>query len=262
MTIDRTGKRFGRLVVIGQAARDTRGPMWLCRCDCGVEKCIPARQFAGVRAVKSCGCVQREKAAALGRSSGKDRSGQRVGRLLLLRKMEARIDGRICYEAVCDCGEKVVRRGSDLVSGRTTSCGCLHSERTAEANVKRIKHGHARADGSRRMTSPEYRSWKAMLERCRNKNAPNYHLYGGRGIWVCDRWLGTDGFVNFLADMGERKKGLTLDRIDVEGDYTPENCRWADASTQSKNRRKTKAAAKTQARNLAKGRKYWPRKTA
>lgn len=260
MAIDRTGQRFGRLVVIGPAARDTRGPMWLCQCDCGEKRAIPSRQLAGKVPVQSCGCLQREKAAAVGAASTKDRSGERVGRLTILRKSEQRVNNRVSYVVLCDCGSEIIRPGSDLLEGRTTSCGCLQSERTAETNTKRAKHGHTRADGKRRLTSPEYRSWKAMLERCRNPSAPNFRLYGGRGIRVCDRWLGDEGFSNFLADMGERGKGLTLDRIDVDGDYNPENCRWADAKAQSSNRRNTPAMAAARLRNLEKGRRHWPRK--
>lgn len=259
---DKVGQRFGRLVVMAQAARDTQNrTQWLCQCDCGNQKTVLVNQLSGKRPTQSCGCLQREKARAVGAATAKDRSGERVGRLLILRKHKERIAGRVAYVARCDCGAEVVRPSGSLYEGGTTSCGCLQSERAAEANVKRTKHGHARADGNRRLTSPEYRSWKAMLERCRNPNAPNFHLYGGRGIKVCDRWLGDEGFPNFLADMGERAKGLTLDRIDVDGDYTPANCRWADAKEQSNNRRSTPALAAARKRNLAKGRRHWPRKT-
>jgi hypothetical protein len=93
-----------------------------------------------------------------------------------------------------------------------------------------------------------------MLERCRNPNAPNYHLYGGRGISVCDRWIGAEGFSNFLSDMGPRAEGLTLERIETDGNYEPSNCRWADAVDQAKNRRKTPEYTAQMKANLDAGR--------
>lgn len=192
-----------------------------------------------------------------------DRRGQIFGRLKVAVRAENGPGGRTRWACVCSCGNDVVVNAYDLACGRTQSCGCLQRERTAAANMERIKHGHARSHGTaKRFTTPEYRSWKAMLERCRNPNAPNYHLYGGRGIGICDRWQSDDGFSNFLADMGLRGKGLTLDRIDNDGNYGPENCRWASAKQQSLSRRSTPEIQKARAENLAKGRRYWPRKSA
>lgn len=189
--------------------------------------------------------------------------GQRFGRLTVAARTTSSLVGKAMWVCRCDCGGEKVTNTHHLRSGNTTSCGCVQRERASEANRVRIRHGHTRDNGKGgRATSPEYRSWKAMLERCRNPNAPNYHLYGGRGITVCDRWLGRDGFVNFLADMGARPKGTSLDRINTDGDYEPGNCRWADAKTQSTNRRDTPELAKARKVNLAKGRRYWPKKGA
>lgn len=94
-----------------------------------------------------------------------------------------------------------------------------------------------------RKRSPSYHTWNAMMQRCRNPKNSNYINYGARGIKVSSEW---DEFKNFLADMGERPGGMTLDRVDVNSDYSKENCRWADISTQNKNRRKFKPRIPTE----------------
>lgn len=130
----------------------------------------------------------------------------------------------------CACCGNYFRRPQGV--SRVTWCSvrrfCSHGCKVA---AQRSSHGHL-VRGKRSRT---YRSWDAMKERCANPKFIGWHRYGGRGIAVCERWRGPDGFENFLADMGERPEGKTLDRIDNEGNYEPGNCRWATPSEQRKN---------------------------
>lgn len=187
----------------------------------------------------------------------RNRTGERIGRLTVLCEAATRTpQGRVKWHCKCDCGNEIVVSGGDLYSNRTTSCGCLQSERTASANAKRAKHGHARHLKSEPVQyTGEYNSWRNMIGRCKYPTAANYHLYGGRGITVCDRWKGPDGFINFIKDMGQKPdRSFTIDRIDTDGNYEPSNCRWASKTKQAANRRTTEEYAATQRANLDRGR--------
>lgn len=133
-------------------------------------------------------------------------------------------DNRTLWKCLCDCGNEKVALGSQIKSGGTKSCGCLKRA----GNVK--THGHR----PRGKVTPTYAAWCNMRRRCRAVNEAAYVNYGGRGIDYCPRW---DKFEAFLSDMGERKEGLSLDRIDNDGNYEPGNCRWATRKEQSLNKR-------------------------
>lgn len=157
-----------------------------------------------------------------------DLTGLRFGRLLVTVRVPRQVgDGpHARWEAVCDCGVRKVVNASDLKHRGTVSCGCYRAEMPPPNT---LTHGHARA------RSATYNTWDSMVQRTTNPRNPNWPYYGGRGITVCDRWR---TFASFLADMGERPAGLTLDRVDNDRGYEPGNCRWATKSEQQRNQRR------------------------
>jgi len=155
-------------------------------------------------------------------------TGDRFGRLTVRhRDNSGRKDAKWVCE--CDCGKLKSAMAYNLKSGATLSCGCLRKEATS-ARCK--THGQSPATG--KSASPEWNSWNSMKQRCSNPKRKSYSDYGGRGITVCQRWA---SFENFLADMGTRPDGYTLDRIDNEKGYEPGNCRWASRRDQRLNQR-------------------------
>lgn len=158
-------------------------------------------------------------------SRRKNITGKRFGRLLVISFVEMR--GRsVRWLCRCDCGTERTFDGGSLRLGRAASCGCSHK---GQMNAK--THGHTINDAA----SPTYRSWYAMIKRCENPKAINFSNYGGRGIKVCEGWR--ESFAAFLADMGPRPDGCTLDRINNDGNYELTNCRWATRSQQLINQR-------------------------
>lgn len=173
--------------------------------------------------------IKKHESKETGRPAS-DLSGKTFGRWSVLRLDSRGKRGRAFWKCRCECGEIRLVRHDALTRSVSNSCGCLSRELSAE---RATTHGlcvNNNTNGNR-----TYVSWKSMKQRCYDPNKDNYADYGGRGIRVCERWR--DNFENFLSDMGERPPGTTIDRFNSDGDYKPSNCRWADLSTQNKNKR-------------------------
>lgn len=153
--------------------------------------------------------------------------GQRFGRLQVTSLAGLNKHGRTIWNCVCDCGNTAVVDVGHLRIGHTTSCGCKGSFPRPFA-WRPTHHGWS--------GTPTYRSWLGLMARCLNPNNKRWHRYGGRGIKVCDRWM---VFENFLADMGEKPEGKTLERRNNNGNYEPDNCYWATPKQQMNNTRRT-----------------------
>lgn len=155
--------------------------------------------------------------------------GLKFGKLTVLSELKERNPhGKVLFHCKCDCGNEVNVIGSKLKNGWSKSCSCLQKETVSErSKIDNKKHGYHKTS--------IYNTYYAMISRCYNENNESYNNYGGRGIKVCDRWL--NSFENFLSDMGEKPtNNHSIDRINVNGNYEPSNCRWADKFQQENNK--------------------------
>ena len=155
-------------------------------------------------------------------SRKKDLRGKTFGKLTVLEE-DGRIGANVAWICKCECGKKIRVKANSLLSGNTSSCGCGR----IEAITKHNQTG-----------TPLFNVWRNMIERCTNPNYKTYKDYGGRGIKVCDEWREFEPFYTWSISNGYGK-GLSIDRINVNGNYEPSNCRWATAKQQSRNRRDT-----------------------
>jgi hypothetical protein len=226
---DISGQRFGLLTAVSKAPSGPRyRTMWHCRCDCGKEYVTGANNLKSGN-TQSCGCAPKKprKPELL-----LDLIGDVYGRLTVLWCVGPVPNGRIReWMCRCSCGKEIQVAQNNLRSGNTESCGCYKRELTVARNTR-----HGESVGGK--WSPEFATYKSMISRCYHSGASGYHLYGGRGIGVCDQWRGDGGYAQFLSDMGRRPTpNHSLDKIDNDKNYSPSNCRWATTKQQGNNRR-------------------------
>ena len=152
-----------------------------------------------------------------------DLVGQRFGQLLVIERRSNNSYGQTRWLCQCDCGNKTIVYASNMRSGHTQSCGCLQKKLAKESHTKHKMCG-----------TPTYNTWGRMIQRCNDKKDVDYKDYGGRGITVCSRWL---EFENFFEDMGTRPDGLSIERVNNNKGYSPDNCKWATSTEQNRNKR-------------------------
>lgn len=224
---DLTGVRFGHLTVIGLDHSDGRKTYWKCRCDCGNMRVV-------IRSLLTRGTV------TYCRGHYENMVGRKFNHLTVIRDMyvPGQMDGRQRWECICDCGNITYANANQLIKGTKKTCGCLYKteadkiKRTTRKRLGLIYHG--------------------IVQRCYNPKSDAYHNYGGRGITICKEWYdpkwksirgvsspGCKKFIEWALKSGYNPM-LTLDRVNTNKPYSPDNCRWADNKMQSNNRRNTR----------------------
>lgn len=239
-----TNRICGDLTVINRAddyvsPSGKRRAMWNCRCKCGKEAIISGNELRNGKR-KDCGCKSEERRLeSFNKTKDKQMVGKTFGRLTVIKRVGSKIysentSKQSLWLCQCECGNLTEAVGTLLKRGITKSCGCLQKE-----SIRKIatKHGH----GRERL----YGVWASIKNRCYCKTEPSYHYYGGKGITMCDEWK--NDYMAFRRwayangyDKNAEYMQCTIDRIDVNGNYCPENCRWVNQKIQCNNKSNNK----------------------
>lgn len=210
--VNLTGETFGLLTVLCAFGKNsTKEIIWHCVCECGNTKNAKTSHLTSGK-IKSCGCIGMIK---------KELIGKTFGMVTVIRMEGNDTNNELLWGCQCDCGKYFIKRGSDIRKGRIKSCGCILLAKDANTPIKKKL----------------YSVWGGMKARCLNPKAVGYNNYGGRGIQICNQW--SESFTNFFEDMAPTfRPGLTIERINNDGHYTKNNCKWATRAEQQKNKRK------------------------
>lgn len=225
--LDITGQKYGLLTAVESVGKGAHSCYnWLVQCECGKQRIVSMGHLRSGN-VKSCGCLLK--------ASFIDITGQRFGRLTAVRQLT---DGSRKRKAKwlfqCDCGKEVVSTANAVHTGNTQSCGCLKSEKALSRCMDYIGLAQAACITHGRTGSRIYKIYKGMKQRCYNDKNPNYKYYGGKGVMMCAEWMNDPTrFFDWALANGYTDK-LTIDRIDSDGDYCPDNCRFITQSEQAR----------------------------
>lgn len=216
---DLTGIKFGYWTVVGKAPKKEKRLLWHCICECGTERDIESYNLTHGHTI-SCGCKTKRP----------NLLGKKFNRLTVIEYIGVEKNHRM-WRCRCECGNQLISDSARLIGGYVKSCGCINVEAQLESH---FKHGMS--------NTRLHRIWSGIKKRCFNSNVPEYKNYGGRGIKMCDEWK--DNFSSFYewSILHGYNDKLSIDRIDVNGNYDPKNCRWVDDETQRNNKRNNRYA--------------------